>query len=195
MKGDAARAYEAHAQRYMHARDGSSVGLATIWAWANSLENKVEILELGCGAGVPVTSTLVDAGHDVWAVDSSPTLLAHFRTRFPGIPVECARVQDSRLFDRKFDAVVAIGLMFLLSAKDQLDLIRRVSLAMRREGRFLFTAPVEAGAWTDATTGHMCNSLGRKRYEASMTAAGLKVSASYQDEGLNHYFSAEKASV
>lgn len=39
------------------------------------------------------------------------------------VPIICEAVQESKLFDRTFDALLAIGLMFLPKAEDQRRLI------------------------------------------------------------------------
>ncbi|HET6711275.1 class I SAM-dependent methyltransferase [Amycolatopsis sp.] len=57
------------------------------------------ILELGSGAG-RVTHPLIELGHEVVAVDDSPSMLAHVRAE-----TVCARIGDLRL-GRAFDAVL-----------------------------------------------------------------------------------------
>jgi cyclopropane fatty-acyl-phospholipid synthase-like methyltransferase len=192
MSADSASAYEKHARAFLSARDRSIVGAEVVKRWASSMSPGTEVLEIGCGAGFPVTRVLADAGLKLWAVDSSPTLLSEFRVRFPDIPVECARALESAYFGRKFSAVVAVGLVFILQAEEQAAFIHRVSELIVAGGRFLFTAPVETGTWADATTGHECRSLGRERYEGILAEAGFRVVATYEDEGRNNYYEAER---
>jgi len=146
---------------------------------------------MACGGGFPVTRTLVDEGLNIWAVDSSPTLVETFQARFPGAPVLCDRVQESEFFGRKFGAVVAIGLVFLLSEDDQVELLRRVADILVPDGRFLFTAPVEICTWADITTGYECRSLGRERYVATLEESGFRLIDRYTDEGRNNYYDAQ----
>jgi len=149
-------------------------------------------MEIGCGGGFPVTRILANVGLRLWAIDASSTLLAEFRTRFPKIPSQCARAQDSDYFHRKYGAVVSIGLVFLLSEPDQVSDIQRVSSILLPGGRFLFTAPVEIGTWTDVNTGHESRSLGRDRYESLLERFGFRLVATYEDEGKNNYYDAER---
>jgi cyclopropane fatty-acyl-phospholipid synthase-like methyltransferase len=151
-----------------------------------------DVLELACGGGIPVTRTLLKAGMKVWAVDSSPTLVAAFQARFPDTPVQCARVQDSDFFGRNFGAIVSIGLMFLLNEAEQIGLIRRASELLVPGGRFLFTAPVEIGTWADITTGYGCRSLGQERYEAALRESGFHVLGRYEDEGKNNHYDTKR---
>lgn len=188
-----AKAYERHAREFLCARDEGSIGAGVIESWSNSLAPGIDVLEIACGGGIPVTQTLVNSGLKVWAVDSSPTLLASFQSRFPDIPVQCARIQESNYFGRRFGAVVSIGLVFLLDEDDQMVLIRSVSEHLLPGGRFLFTAPIEEATWVDFITGHSCISLGRETYESALQESGLQLTATYVDEGNNNYYDARLA--
>jgi cyclopropane fatty-acyl-phospholipid synthase-like methyltransferase len=195
MSADSASVYETHAREFLKARDHSLIGADVVECWARSLDHDTEVLEIGCGGGLPVTRALVDAGLRIWAVDSSPTLLSEFKSRFPEVPVDCACALESTYFGRKFEAVIAIGLLFLLNEEEQSALVHRVSDLIVPGGRFLFTAPVEIGTWADMTTGHECHSLGREKYEAILKEAAFQLIATYEDEGRNHYYEAERLRV
>ncbi|ABW26071.1 class I SAM-dependent methyltransferase [Acaryochloris marina] len=192
MTSDSVSAYENHARKFLIARDRSTIGIHVIERWAHSLPASSDVLEIACGGGIPVTRTLALAGLKLWAVDSSPTLVSEFKLRFPEIPVECAHARDSHYFERKFSAVISIGLIFLLCEDDQVRLIHRVSQLLLPGGRFLFTAPVEIGIWTDTNTGHECRSLGRERYESILQEAQLGILDTYTDEGRNNYYDVER---
>ena len=129
----------------------------------------------------------------VYGVDASPTMVAAFHVRFPQAHVACEAVEDSAFFGRTFDAVIAWGLLFLLSADAQVALIHRVASALRPQGRLLFTSPKEACAWTDMLTGRQSISLGSRGYRATLAAAGLEFLAEHQDEGENHYYEGRKS--
>jgi cyclopropane fatty-acyl-phospholipid synthase-like methyltransferase len=103
-------------------------------------------------------------------------------------------VQDSRFFDRAFDAVLAWGLIFLLFAEDQRRLIQRVGDILLPGGRLLFTscAGTEPSTWKDAMTGLESRSLGAEEYRSQFSAVGLSLTSEYEDEGQNHYFDAVK---
>jgi len=168
----------------------SRVGVATVRTWARSLPPGAAVLDLGCGSGVPISEALMTDGFVVHGVDASPSLVADFHDRFPQAPVACEAAEASAFFGRTFDGVVAIGLVFLLPAPAQLDLIRRVASALRPSGRFLFTAPEQACTWADALTGRPSLSLGAEAYRETLTAVGLAVVDTYVDEGENYYYSA-----
>lgn len=190
---DSANAYELVAHEFLQDRDRSPIGTQAAEQWAHSLRQGATVIELACGGGYPVSRVLDAAGLQLWAVDSSQTLATAFRARFPHIPVQCARVQESDFFARKYDAAIAIGLMFLLSASDQAGLISRVAEVLEPQGRFLFTAPVQTGSWKDWNSGLECLSLGQDRYVELLRSAGFHIVATCSDEGNNHYYDAGKS--
>jgi cyclopropane fatty-acyl-phospholipid synthase-like methyltransferase len=160
--------------------------------WSRTLRKGAAVIELACGGGYPVTRALNSAGLKLWAVDSSPSLVTAFQSRFPDIPIQCAKVQESDFFRRKYEGAIAIGLIFLLSEREQANLISRVSEILEPGGKFLLMAPTQTGTWSDMNTGHECVSLGQDRYSELMTKAGLRVVETYMDVGNNHYYDAEK---
>lgn len=189
---DSAKAYEANAYEFLKGRDASPIGTRVVRKWSRTLQKDASVIELACGGGYPVTKTLAAEELRIWAIDSSSTLVAEFRSRFPGIPVKCERVQESDFFGQKYDAAIAIGLVFLLSKEEQANLISRVSRILMPKGRFLFMAPIQKGTWKDLNTGIECISLGQERYEELLRDAGFKVVATYMDKGENNYYDTQK---
>ena len=171
----------------------SDTGADVVRRWAGQVPPGGAVVDLGCGFGEPVTRTLIEAGHKVWAVDASPTLVAEYRRRFPDCPVACEAAEASELFGRRFDGAVAVGLMFLLPEADQRRLIARVAGALVPGGRFLFSAPQQECEWDDLLTGRPSRSLGEGAYRKALEAAGLTLLGQSTDAGGNHYFDAVKA--
>jgi SAM-dependent methyltransferase len=189
---DSAEAYEINALDFLRSRDKSEIGVSAVEGWSQTLRRGASILELGCGSGYPITRVLQDAGFEVSAVDSSPTLVAEFRKRFPIIPVQCAKIQESDFFGRTYDAAIAVGLLFLLPETDQVRLFNRLAGILAPSGRFLFTAPLQECEWKGLTTGILCRSLGRHRYETCWSEAGFRIRATFTDTGGNHYYDLER---
>ena len=189
---DNSHGYEANAADFLRLRgtDPEGTGVEVLRRWVRQLPVGAEVLDVGCGTGVPVSRALVDAGMRVWGIDASPTLLAAFRERFPEAEAACEPVETSDYFGRSFDAVVACGLLFLLSEADQVHVLRKWTLLLRPGARLLFTAPRQSAAWTDVLTGAPCLSLGRQRYERLLEEGGLSRAPSYTDRGGNHYYQA-----
>lgn len=189
---DSKDAYEKHAHDFLRFRDISTVGVQVVDQWARSLKPGAAVLEIACGGGIPVTQILINAGLRVWAIDSSPTLVAVFKDRFPSVPTQCATVLESDFFRRRYDAAISIGLIFLLGENDQFRMLDRISKRLRPGARFLFTAPVEVGTWADVCTANTCISLGRDGYEDALVRAGFRVVGRHEDNGKNNHYEAEK---
>ena len=135
---------------------------------------------------------LVAAGFAVYGVDASPSQVAAFRRRLPQAQVACEPAESSRFFDRAFDGVVAIGLVFLLDETAQRALLHKVGSVLHRGGRLLFSAPHQVCSWTDVLTGQTSRSLGLEAYVAACAEAGLRLIARPVDEGENHHFDFER---
>lgn len=194
---DGSNGYDAIANLYIAGRGsrprvGDSVGAAVIKAWARSFPRGATVLDLGSGPGEPSTRILQEAGLTIYAVDASPTMVAAFRERFPGVSIERNTAEASEFFHRTFNGVLAWGLLFLLEPAAQALVIEKVGRALEPRGRFLFTAPREPVEWPDAMTGRPSRSLGAPTYEHLLREAGLTLVGDAEDEGDNHYYFAEK---
>jgi SAM-dependent methyltransferase len=194
---DRSNGYEGVAAEFLAGRGSAGtrskgIGVKAVREWARTLPRGAAVIDLGCGAGFPITEVLVLEGLNVYAIDASPSFIDAFRRNLPGIPVACDAVEDSTFFDRTFDGVIAWGLMFLLPAEEQRRLIHRVADILEPGGRLLFTSCYEPLVWNDAMTGLESRSLGAVEYRSQLTAVGLSVLREYEDEGQNYYFDAFK---
>lgn len=191
MEQDLACGYDAAAEAFIAAR--SSTGSDVVRRWAEGLAAGGQVLDVGCGHGEPLTRILIERGLKVWAIDASPKLVAAFEARFKDSQVRCESVQTSDFFGRRFDAVVCVGLIFLLPQADQEHLIAAISKALKPGGCLLLSAPLETGSWQDTITDHTSLSLGQARYEALLQAAGFDIENCMQDDGGSNYYRARMA--
>ena len=171
----------------------SSIGCGITRQWATHVRPGGDVLDLGCGSGFPVASTLTEQGYAVFGVDASPTLVSMFRGRLGNAQAACETVQDSAFFGRTFDGVIAVGLIFLLSEDDQRRLIEKIGKALAPGGRFLFSAPRQRCIWNDVQTGQVSLSLGKVDYERLLAGAHMRLTNTYVDESDNHYCEAVSA--
>lgn len=192
---DGANGYELGADEFMARRTRSRIGIPEVRDWAKALPPGAAVLDLGCGHGVPISQVLVEEGCSVWGIDASPTLVSAFRTRFPALEVERARVEDSPFFSRKFDGVIAWGVIFLLEPGTQTLVFEKISRALEPSGPLLFTAPEHVCEWVDVLTQRRSISLGAQAYAQILDGVGMDLVEQYQDEGENHYYLAEKRRV
>ncbi len=82
----------------------------------------------------PITAVLAARGLIVYGLDA-------FQARFPAAAAECSTVETSDFFGPQFYAIEAWGLLFLLPASTQRELIGKMGKALESGGRLLFTAP------------------------------------------------------
>ena len=191
---DESNGYDSIAEAYIKGRGRAvnGIGASTALTWAQTFAEGSVILDLGCGTGIPVTKILIDAGLNAYAIDASPKMVEAFRQHFPNVPVACESVERSRFFDRRFDGIISVGLMFLLSEDVQRALIPKMAAALNPGGRLLFTAPFDVVEWNDVMTDKPSRSLGAARYRALMLTSGLSITDELRDEGGNHYFSGSR---
>nr|WP_209092163.1 class I SAM-dependent methyltransferase [Sphingomonas trueperi] len=168
----------------------SDVGSDIVLHWSRQLPRGGAVLDIGCGTGVPIGTCLAAQGFALFGIDPAPRMIAAFRDNVPEATAACEPAETSRFFDRRFDGVVAIGLLFLLPEAAQAAVIARVGPALHPGGRFLFSAPRERCDWEDSLTGRRSWSLGEAGYGALVEAAGLEMAGCHRDAGGNDYFDA-----
>ena len=97
------------------------------------------ILDLGCGAG-PLSAVLVRRGYEVIGVDSSAAMIRLARKRVPRTKFVRGSIATVTL--PTCDAAVAIGeiLNYLASPAELLRVLRRMFVALRPGGVFVFDA-------------------------------------------------------
>lgn len=192
---DKSNGYEEVASAFIAGRGsgkGVGIGVSVVAQWASTLPPQTTVLDLGCGTGDPITRIFIERGFTVYAVDASPSMVAVFQARFPGVAVQCAAAEESDYFGLRFNAVVSWGLFFLLEEEVQRKLIAKVAGALRRGGKFLFTAPPQRCSWRDAMTERASISLGYEAYQRALEAHGMRLAGTDSDEGENYYYLAQK---
>ena len=191
--GDRSNGYEEFADHFMASRN-RRIGVSAVLDWSSTLPARGAVLDVGCGNGLPISQALIEAGFSVFGIDASATMIAAFRQQFPTAQAEHSSVQDSTLFNRTFDGIVAWGLIFLLPLDVQPGVIRKLAGALNDGGKLLFTAPAETVTWRDVLTDRECFSLGAKKYYELLRDLGLTIDAGCTDEGDNYYLSGIKDS-
>lgn len=196
---DRSNGYEAISKEFLARRGKSTtrsnaIGAKEVRKWARTLPPGSSVIDLGSGPGLPITIVLVEEGLQVFAIDAAPSFVAAFQRNLPETPILCDSVLESTLFGRSFDAVLSIGLIFLLTADEQQRLIQRFAEILEPGGRLLFTATAKPAIWNDAMTGFESVSLGAARYTKLLADVGISVADEYEDIGENHYFDAFKQS-
>jgi cyclopropane fatty-acyl-phospholipid synthase-like methyltransferase len=190
MVNDKSNGYEGIATIFIKGRGQAvhGIGASSVRNWARTLAPHSIVLDLGCGTGIPVSKVLMDEGMIVYGVDASPSMVKAFQLNFPNAPIACEAVEDSLFFNIQFDAIVAWGLLFLLTREVQETVIKKAANALHTGGRLLFTAPPSVIHWKDAMTELDSVSLGEKKYKELLSASALRPIEEFEDEGENHYY-------
>lgn len=110
--------YERHAVAFDGDRGKRFVERAWMERFRAAMPPSAAVLDLGCGSGEPVARFLIEAGHRVTGVDSSPTLIDLCRSRFPAQDWIVADMRDLHL-DRRFGGIIAWNSFFHLTPDDQ----------------------------------------------------------------------------
>ena len=145
-----ARGYDAIALRY--AEWAGQVD-SPVMEWVRDLEARLDdgadVLELGCGRGVPATRELARR-HRVTGVDISAVQIELARHHVPEAGFVHADAMELEVAAASFDAVVALHFFGHLPSREQPELIERIAAWLRPDGLFLATLGAgEAGEDVD----------------------------------------------
>lgn len=102
------------------------------------LENGASVLDIGCGAGIPVTRTLAES-FTVTGVDISGEMVRRARANVPGATFVQSDVTSVEFPDASFDAVVAFYSIFHIPREEQVTLFRRVHDWLKPGGYLMCT--------------------------------------------------------
>lgn len=103
------------------------------------LPKQSTILDLGCGAGVPVDIQLVKAGGNVWGLDIAEEQIKLARKLVPGAGYEVRDIMTLKKGEFRVDAVVAMYVWFHLPRRQQGELLTVVESFLPRGGMLLIT--------------------------------------------------------
>ena len=134
-----ARGYDAIALRYAEwAGRVQSPALEWVRDFDARLPDGANVLELGCGRGVPVTRQLARR-HRVTGVDISAVQIELARHHVPEASFAHADALELEIAPGSLDAVVALYLFGHVPIREQRELIGRVAVWLREGGLFLAT--------------------------------------------------------
>lgn len=134
--GRPARATDASTERYA----------AWLDELAGHLPEGARVLDLGCGAGVPASRWLVDAGFEVTGVDISEVQIERARRLVPGARFVCEDMASFDVADGTFGAVVTLYALIHVPLEDQRQLLPRIARWLSAGG--LLLAIVGHERWT-----------------------------------------------
>ncbi|QKW38268.1 class I SAM-dependent methyltransferase [Actinomadura sp. NAK00032] len=113
------------------------------------LPRQGDVLDIGCGCGVPVARRLARAGHHVTGVDISDVQIERARALVPGAAFIRADATDLDFPAASFDAVVCLYALIHMPLDRQPRLLRAIARWLRPGGRLLATTGQDAWTGTD----------------------------------------------
>jgi SAM-dependent methyltransferase len=168
--------YEEHAAAWDETRGRELKERQWIDAFAALVPPGGSILDLGCGSGEPVARHLIELGYRVTGLDSSPSLVAMCRERFPDHEWQ---VGDMRALElgRRFDGILAWYSFFHLHFDDQRAMFPRFAAHARPGTPLTFTSgPLHGeatGEWQGEPLYHA--SLSEEEYRELLEANDFEV--------------------
>ena len=131
------RGYDRCAAAYDQARRGDSA--AELDLLTGHLTPGAHVLDIGCGAGVPIARALVAQGFRVTGVDISAEQIRRAQKNVPGGYFVQADILSVDFPAASFDAAAAFYSIFHLPREEHADLFRRVHRWLRPGGLLLAT--------------------------------------------------------
>ena len=142
--------YEENAAAWDRLRGRDLHERAWLERFAGRLREGARVLDIGCGMGEPIARWLVERGFRVTGVDSSPSLIAMCRERFPEAAWHVADMRALALGER-FDGLIAWHSLFHLAPDDQRPMFPRFAAHARPGAILMFTSgwadDVSIGEW------------------------------------------------
>jgi cyclopropane fatty-acyl-phospholipid synthase-like methyltransferase len=130
--------YDAIAARYLAWSSNAPVRLRYLDLLLELLPESADVLELGCGAGEPVTRRLAER-HRVMAVDVSAAQLELAAQNAPGAQLILADMADVSFAPGSFDAVASFYALTHVPRERHADLIARIVSWLRPRGLVVLT--------------------------------------------------------
>lgn len=168
--------YRRHAQKWIALRQGRFIERSWLDRFSETLPQTATVLDLGCGAGVPIASYLLANGYDVTGIDSSPELIDAAQARFADGHWQ---VSDMRGLDlnAQFDGLLGWHSMFHLTPDDQRNLFSVFRRHAAKGATLMFTSGTQAGETLGVFEGEPLYHAGldAQEYRSLLDASGFEV--------------------
>ena len=103
------------------------------------LPKGAEILDLGCGDGIPVAELLIKKGFLLTGVDISEVQIQRARKNCPRASFICQDMSSLEEGDFRVDAVVAFYSIFHLLKEEHLSFLKKINSFLEPGGKILIT--------------------------------------------------------
>jgi 2-polyprenyl-3-methyl-5-hydroxy-6-metoxy-1,4-benzoquinol methylase len=138
------------------------------------LPSKGRVLDIGCGAGEPISKYLLEQGLRVTGLDASPTMLEIAKRRFPDatwINMDMRKLQ----LDTKFDGILSWDGFFHLNQEEQRRVLPIFAEHLNPKASLLLTIGQESGEVIGTVAGEKVyhSSLAPNEYKNILSSVGF----------------------
>lgn len=168
--------YRRHGRDWAMLRGVQLVERTWLDRFCGLLPDGADLLDIGCGSGVPIARELVRRGLAVTGIDAAPEMLALFRANLPGTS---SLVSDMRqlALGKAFAGLLAWDSFFHLAPADQRAMFARFRDHAAAGAALMFTSGPGYGETVGTLGGDALYhaSLDPAEYRALLDAAGFRV--------------------
>ena len=168
--------YERHARAFDRDRSRSLLEQGWLDRFLSHVRPSGSVLDLGCGMGEPIARYCLEAGFHVVGIDTSSSMIALCRARFPQAEWLLADMRELAL-NRRFDGILSWDSFFHLSANDQRGMFRRFASHAQPGAPLMFTSGTSEGEVIGSFCGEPLYhaSLDRSEYEHLLSSNGFSL--------------------
>lgn len=168
--------YQRNAKAWDDARSGSLLEKTWLDRFVALLPPTGTVLDIGCGAGMPIAGYLISQGLVVTGVDSAPAMIERCVARYPGADFHVADMRRLSL-GRHFNGLVAWDSFFHLTADDQRRMFPIFAAHAAPRAALLFTSGPSHGEAIGTFEGEPLYhaSLDPGEYSGLLTSHGFDV--------------------
>lgn len=131
-------AYEKLGKKYLdHRRSLRSD--AYVRAFSRMLKKKAVVLDVGCGAGVPVDDILTKDGHEVMGLDLSPSLVNLARKLVSGATYQVSDMRNLARGEYSVDGIVCLYAIFHVPRNEHKQMIETFASFLPSGGLMLIS--------------------------------------------------------
>ena len=135
--------YDAVSQKYHNDRDLFDTS-DILSEFHVLLKPRAEVLDAGCGSGVPVAKDLVEAGYNVTGIDISSSMLSLAREHVPEAVFHKMNMKELSFKDEAFGGVVTCYSFFHVPAAEQPTVLAEFHRVLQPNGGLMITTGIEA---------------------------------------------------
>ena len=151
---------------------------------------KSKILDIGCGAGIPIDEYLVSCGYLVTGVDMSEKQIELAKKNIPTATYMVEDMSQMDFSENSFDVAVSFYAIFHIPRQEHLDLFKNIYRLLKPGGYFLVTLGSEEWEGSEAFHGVMMHwsHWGKEKNLKLIKKAGFKIiEAEVDNSGGEHH--------